>query len=196
MKLYSCFFRCREKCNLNHENKCGRGILPDNFCCCHTAVTALKDSTLTYITFETSEVETHGKGKPYTRVEKVGSELQLEEFVAKLRDEFKIYSQHIIAAWYLRSTKLQLFSLSPARSAILTIGSDFGEAFLVVSKHETADQFFKRREVNLHGSVCDFLITKEGADQDQTTLEAYSMSYIVSSDCKLVISKHYWAKIM
>ena len=110
--------------------------------------------------------------------------MKLGEFLSSLREEFEAYSLHIVAAWFLRSTKLQLFAVAPSRQSILTIISDFGEAFLVVSKHETADQFFKRREVNLHGSVCGFMVAKDGQDGDSETLEEYRMSYIVSSDCK------------
>ena len=168
---------------MNHD-QCKRGILPSGFSTCKTAASGLVDSTLTYVTFETSEVETFGKGKTYQRTEKVESELTLVEFLSSVQKEFEVYSLHIVAAWFLRSTKLQLFSLSPLRKSILNITSDFGEAFLVVSKHETADQFFKRREVNLYGSVCEFVFEKEGEDGDAASLEQFKMSYIVSSDCK------------
>ena len=73
--------------------------------------------------------------------------------------------------------------MSLIRSAILVINSDFGEAFLCIGKHETAAQFFKRTEVNLHGSVAGFIINKQSAG-DSTELEEYWASFIVSSDCK------------
>ena len=143
----------------------------------------MKDSTLTYVKFETTEVETYGKGKPYTRTEKVETELSLSEFRALFQDEFTKYAHHIVAAWFLRSTKLELFKPSQERKSVLTIVSDFGEAYLVVKKHETSDQFFKRPEVSIHGSVCTFLVPDQVGDSNET-LKDYNMSCIVSSDTK------------
>ena len=137
---------------------CNRGNLPDDFFECITTSSALADSSLTYVKFETSEVETYGTGKAYTRVEKIEVELSLQDFLELFMKEFQHYGHHIVAAWFLRSTKLALFRPFEERQDVLTIISDFGEAFLVIGKHETADQFFKRREVNLQGSVCTFLL--------------------------------------
>ena len=162
---------------------CQRGVLPDNFFNCPTTSSALENSTLTHIKFETTEVETYGKGKSYTRIEKVETELSLAEFVALFKDEFTSYAHHIVSAWFLRSTKLELFNPIKEKKSVLTVVSDFGEAFLVVRKHETSDQFFKRPEVNLHGSVCSFQITKDIGD-NQEKPEEYSISYIISSDTK------------
>ena len=185
---YLCNPRCKGLCNKNHS-ACKRGILESDFGNCSTASTALIESTLTYVRFETTEVETYGKGKSYTRVEKVETELSLSEFLKSFREEFIQYAHHIVAAWFLRSTKLELFHPTKERKNILTIVSDFGEAFLVVRKHETADQFFKRPEVNLHGSVCSFLVPKAD-DESGQSLEDYSMSYIVSSDTKYEFLKN------
>ena len=147
------------------------------------------ETTLTYVKFETTEVETYGKGKSYTRVEKVETELSLSEFLESFREEFSQYAHHIVAAWFLRSTKLELFNPTKERRNTLTIVSDFGEAFLVVRKHETADQFFKRPEVNLHGSVCSFLVPKDD-DESGNHLQDYTMSYIISSDTKYEFSQN------
>ena len=156
--------------------------MPADFCKCSTAALALTDSTITYVKFETIEVETYGKGKPYTRTEKVETELTLSEFLAAFREDFTNYAHHIVAAWFLRSTKLELFQPSQERKSVLTIVSDFGEAYLVVKKHETSDQFFKRPEVNIHGSVCTFLVPNE------EKLKEYNMSCIVSSDIKYYLT--------
>jgi hypothetical protein len=51
----------------------------------------------------------------------------------------------------------------------------------VIRKHETADQFFKRKEVNLHGSVCTFMFPVLD-DDDKITYEEVNISVIVSSD--------------
>ena len=162
---------------------CERGILPVDFCSCATAGRNLANNTLSYVKFETTEVETYGKGKTYTRIEKVETELTLEEFVAQFRSEFASYAQHIVAAWFLRSTKQELIHPKKKRPSVLTIVSDFGETFLVVGKHETSDQYFKRPEVNLHASVCNFQVPKVD-EGDGIEFKEHSFSYIVSSDTK------------
>ena len=116
-------------------------------------------------------------------MEKLEVEMSLAGFLDAFREDFQKYAQHIVAAWFLRSTKLALFTPFMERQSVLTIISDFGEAFLVIAKHETADQFFKRKEVNLHGSVCTFLLPK--VDEDgKVTYEKVHISVIVSSDIK------------
>ena len=161
------------------HTSCNRGILPDDFFECISTSSALADSSLTYVKFETSEVETYGTGKNYTRVEKI----EVQDFLKLFREEFQHYGHHIVAAWFLRSTKLELFRPFEGRQDVLTIISDFGEAFLVIGKHETADQFFKRREVNLHGSVCTFLLPVVGEDGG-VKHEEVNISVMVSSDIK------------
>ena len=80
-------------------------------------------------------------------MEKIEEELSLTDFLESFREEFMKYAHHIVASWFLRSTKLELFRPSKDRQSILTIISDFGEAFLVVGKHETADQFSRGRKL-------------------------------------------------
>ena len=138
-------FRCRSKCNKSHNN-CDRGVLPSDFAYCHTAGAALVDSTITFVTFESTEVETFGKGTPYTRMDKIENEMELSEFLLSLKKEFIEFAHHIVAAWFLRSTKLEVFSVSQRRASVLTIVSDFGEAYLVESKHETSTNSSKERK--------------------------------------------------
>ena len=145
----------------------------------------MSDRTLTFIKFQAAEVKTYGTGKAYTRMEKIEVELSLSVFLDSFQEEFRKYAHHIVASWFLRSTKLALFHPSKDRQSLLTIISDFGEAFLVVGKHETADQFFKRKEVNLHGSVCTFLAPVENEDAT-VTLKEVNISFIISSDIKYV----------
>lgn len=46
---------------------------------------AMKDSTISFISYEQREVETFGKGKPFSRMDKVESEVSFETFIAKFR---------------------------------------------------------------------------------------------------------------
>ena len=64
---------------------CSRGIMPASMVHCHTSYQTLMNSTLSFVTFEAREVETHGKGKPFSRQEKVESLISYAEFQEKLR---------------------------------------------------------------------------------------------------------------
>ena len=99
------------------------------------------------MTFESVEVETFGKGKPYKRVEKIVTDYKIEEFSRLVRNEFLKYGEHTLTYWLLRATKLEAFMPAKKRSATVTITSDFGEAIQIVGKRETSDQFYHRPEV-------------------------------------------------
>ena len=77
-------FRCKGRCNTNHT-ACSRGIMSGSMLHCHTVHNALMNSTLNYVSFEAREVETYGKGKPFSRQEKVESMISYPEFQQKLR---------------------------------------------------------------------------------------------------------------
>ena len=49
-------------------------------------------------------------------MEKIELELSLADFLESFREEFMKYAQHIAASWFLRSTKLELFSQAQADS--------------------------------------------------------------------------------
>ena len=52
---------------------------------CHTSYNPLMGSTLNYVSFEQREVKTYGKGKPFSRQEKVESMIGYPEYHEKLR---------------------------------------------------------------------------------------------------------------
>ena len=114
----------------------------------HCPSSSTDNLRLDFITYESKEVETFGKGKPFKRVEKVATNYEFKEFMEAMRKEFLIYGEHTLTYWYLRATKLEAFSPSASRSNIATITADFGEAIQIVGKHETSDQFYHRPEVN------------------------------------------------
>ena len=141
-----CGIRCQNLCNKDHVS-CPRGILPDNFLFCPSADSLTEDMTLGFVTFESKEVDTFGKGKPYKRIEKVVTDYHVEEYTEHFRSEFLGYGEHTLSYWFLRATKLEAFVPSDMRSASVTITSDFGEAIQIVAKRETSDQFYHRPEV-------------------------------------------------
>ena len=96
------------------------------------------------------------------------------------RAEFSLYSEHIIVAWFLRATKLELMGMQSQLPHLGIFTSDFGENILVKSKHETGDQFFHRLEVCLFGTVSTM-----PSSAVLTTTE--TVSNIVTSDYNWVL---------
>ena len=141
---------CKGKCNAEHTGDCQRGQLSESWVCCATTKARLSGRKVSFAEFKTVEVETHGKGLPYTRVEKVLTEVSWKDFLEQFRYNYFMwkyirvnylnyrelclsYSQHIIVAWFLRSTKLQLLDMSAsARPNTAILISDFAENVLVV----------------------------------------------------------------
>ena len=142
-----CGVRCQNRCNSDHA-ACHRGILPDDFLFCPSANSLSGDLTVGFVSFESRDVETFGKGKPYKRMEKIVTDYDFDKFTQMMRIEFLKYGEHTLSYWFLRATKLEAFAASELRSATVTITSDFGEAIQIIGKHETADQFYHRPEVN------------------------------------------------
>ena len=92
--------------------------------------------TVGFVTFESRDVETFGKGKPYKRMEKIVTDYNFDEFTQMIRTEFLKYGEHTLSYWFLRATKLEAFAPSELRSASVTITSDFGEQtnFFIVQR--------------------------------------------------------------
>ena len=78
-----CGVRCKGLCNNNHTD-CARVVLPRSMVYCHTSFQALINSTLNWVKFEAREVETFGKGKPFSRQEKVESLISYADFQERL----------------------------------------------------------------------------------------------------------------
>ena len=141
-----CGIRCKDLCNKDHTG-CDRGNLPMDFLFCPTAASKDTPDSLGFVTYETRDVDTFGKGVPYKRVEKILTDQSYEEFKSLVKQEFYRYSEHTLSYWFLRATKLEAFAPSLARSTTATITSDFGEAIQIIAKQEVSDKFFHRPEV-------------------------------------------------
>ena len=141
-----CGIRCKGLCNLNHTD-CSRGVLPAFFAHCPAVDTS--NLALDFISFESREVETFGKGKAFSRIEKIATQQSYDDFLLSLEKEFSLYSEHTLSYWFLRATKIEAFAPSESRATVATITCDFGEAIQIVAKHETSDQFYKRPEVHI-----------------------------------------------
>ena len=106
-----CGVRCQNRCNMNHA-ACHRGILPENFLFCPSADSVTQNLMVGFVTFESRDVETFGKGKPYKRMEKIVTDYNFDEFTQMIRTEFMKYGEHTLSYWFLRATKLEALQVS------------------------------------------------------------------------------------
>ena len=60
------------------------------------------------------------------------------------RAEFSLYAEHIVAAWFLRSTKLELLNKQSQLRHFITLFFYFGENILVARKMETSDPLLEK----------------------------------------------------
>ena len=138
-------------------------------------------------------METFGKGKEYSRIEKVSTVLSYVDFKAKFTILFNEYARHIVSSWFLSNTKNEMMKPANRRKGILFVTTDFAENVVVVRKFEVADQYFHRIEILLFGAVSSFVVKEEevivlpseGEDiGDDPQLKLYTASHMISSDYK------------
>ena len=122
-------------------------------------------------------METHGKGKPYTRVDPIKCELTVSQFQQRFGQIFQEYVHHIVPSWYLTNVKHELQKCRDSRASTLFITSDFAENILIVRKYELSDQYFHRNEILLYGAVASYVKTEVSGE-----LVPHQSSYMVSSD--------------
>ena len=127
-------------------------------------------------------METYRKGKAYTRVESISTELSIPHFMASFEKLFQEFSSHTIPSWFLTNTKLELQTYSSSHTTTLFITTDFAENVVVVRKYEVSDQYFHGVEILLWGAVASYVVTK--SDEE---LVLRQESYMVSSDYRCTI---------
>ena len=187
-----CGVRCKNRCNKEH-GECSRGRLPEEFLFCPSPLN--EPDNLGFITYESRDVDTFGKGTPYKRVEKIFTDYSYTESKMMVREEFERYAEHTLSYWFLRATKIEAFKPSERRATTATITSDFGEAIQIVGKREVSSQFFHRPEVIhctifwwiliLFLQVCLFgSVTEITVPKDDGTYKHHSVSHIITSDYK------------
>ena len=112
-------------------------------------------------------METHGKGKPFTRVEPVVTSLVWEDFITKFVVIFNDFAPHIIVAWFLTNSKVEMMRPLPRRSLSLICTTDFAENILVIRKRELSEQYFHRVEILLFGAVVSFVVKVPSGEDDK-----------------------------
>ena len=141
-----CGRKCLKRCNKTHTGGCNPGELPDKFAFCPSSNNISTSIFLEYITYDKVTID-NGKGKTFERVEKVTSNLDLEEFKKRYKEDFSSYSKHTLSYWFLRATKIEVFIPAEGQLSTATCISDFGEAIVIIDKREVSDSFYHRREV-------------------------------------------------
>ena len=168
-------------CNLGHT-QCTRGVLDNSFLSC-PGTNQSDVEMLPYVKFELTEIENERDGKEnFKRTEKVITDLPKKEFIEKLTAEFEVFAEHIVAHWFLRNTKNTTFAPNYLPPGTLKITSDFGENIKIIQKWEVSEQYFKRPEVCLFGSVSGYMIPKLDDLGQAAASEECKTSHIVTSD--------------
>ena len=125
-------------------------------------------------------METHGKGKPFTRVEPVVTSLVWEDFITKFAVIFNDFARHIIVAWFLTNSKVEMMRPLPRRSLSLICTTDFAENILAIRKRELSEQYFHRVKILLFGAVVSFVVNiSSGGDEKEVTYSEDNIENLV-----------------
>ena len=124
------------------------------------------DLELPWVKFVKVEIEAPGTAG-YTRISREKEEMPLEQFLIRFRESVADYSEHVVAAWFLRNCKLELLSSLPEKDGVAVMTSDFAENVKVLDKHETGDQYFHKREIALFGTTVT--VTGDGEGPETTS---------------------------
>ena len=102
------------------------------------------------------------------------TDIDASEFSARFQKDFPHYVEHIVTAWYLRNAKSEGFSAASMPPHMLSMVADFAQNVVVVKRWETAEEYFKRPEIALHGIISGFVSQVDG--------KMHEMSHVCSSN--------------
>ena len=180
-----CGKKCQQKCK--HEG-CSRGKLTSQFLYCPSREVN-EEENLPYIEFKYVKETNVKEGKnPYNRMEKVVTDLNLDGFLTRFRSDFPKYSEHQIVCWFLSNTKQVAFSKSYMSRHIMSQTGDFAQNLLHIKKHETAEEYFKRKQTTLHVLVVG-ITTPIRTETGETEGVAHQMTQFTSSDDRLIFNQ-------
>ena len=111
------------------------------------------------------------------RTDKIITDMSVKTFEDRLKTDFPKYVEHIVIAWYLRNAKAEGLAASSVPPHMMWMIADFAQNVQVVKRFETAEEFFKRKEIALHGII-------SGISPSDSEI-GYEMSHVTSSDYRL-----------
>ena len=95
----------------------------------------------------------------------------------KFQTNFHDYVEHLVLSWYLRNAKIEGLTISLPHNTVSLI-ADFAQNIEVVKKWETAEEYFHRPEIAMHGIVSGFKLDNG---------DLYQMCHITTSDYRLIV---------
>ena len=107
-------------------------------------------------------------------MDKIVTDMSLHNFEEKFQAGFPDYSEHVIVSWYLRNAKAEGLSPNFLPENTMWMIGDFAQNIKVIKRHETAEEYFKRPEIALHGILSGFI---SSSDKRQ-----HEMSLVTTSD--------------
>ena len=176
-----CGKKCKGDCKTLHTD-CVRGKPGNDFLLCNSRDEFGDEVELAYIEYTYVKETNVKEGKnPYTKMEKVVSDLDPKSFIDKLVEDFPKFSEHQMIAWFLANTKNTAFLPKNIPEHMLTGVSDFAQNLLHIRKHETSEEYFKRPQTALHGTMCG--ISKVIVNEDGSTSHVgHRFTQLTSSD--------------
>lgn len=176
-----CGKKCKEDCKKQHT-LCARGKPGEDFLFCSSRSDLGSDIELPYVQYKYVKETNVKEGKnPYTKMEKFVTDLEPKLFISKLVEDFPKFSEHQIIAWFLSNAKNAAFASKNVPDHMLTGVSDFAQNLLHIRKHETAEEYFKRPQTALHGTVSGISKTIINEDGSRSHI-GHHITQFTSSD--------------
>jgi hypothetical protein len=100
--------------------------------------------------------------------------MSVKSFQEIFVSSFASYVEHIVISWYLRNAKAECFSTDLVPPHMMWMIADFAQNIKVEKRWETAEEYFKRHEIALHGIISGIApVSNPGS---------YEISHVTSSD--------------
>ena len=110
----------------------------------------------------------------FFRTDKIIKDMSVKSFQENFMSSFSSYVEHTVIAWYLRNAKAECFSPESVPPHMMWMIADFAQNIKVEKRWETAEEYFKRPEIALHGIISGIApISNPGS---------YEISHVTSSD--------------
>ncbi len=105
--------------------------------------------------------------------------MKVRSFEDRFEEAFPNFVEHKVIAWYLRNAKTEGLSQTSVPPHMMWMVADFAQNIEVVKRWETAEEYFKRPEIALHGIISGiFPMCGE---------VAYEISHVTSSDYRFTL---------
>ena len=101
-------------------------------------------------------------------------DVSLADFCESFNSAFPVYVEHLVVGWYLSNAKAECLSTEFVLPNMLWMNGDFAQNIQVNKRWETAEEFFKRPEIAMHGIISGFVSATDG--------KSHEMTHVATSD--------------